>query len=218
VLPRVSGLCEKLIILGGINSQNLSEAGAEANLDVQFAFGVSHPIPVRSSFHSLPFRRSFWRATFVREHFTRLLDGLLSLNPIRGHQQIQTSKTPFLPECLPSYTFSFEALFGLAWLYCRTGEPTPYYIHKLWWRWTDRSVPRRTLFAIKCNSWNALVPKDFAKRICAGFAQLGARGVSLMFSSGDFGVGDGNSDPTTQKCFTNDERNITRFIPTFPAT
>jgi tripeptidyl-peptidase-1 len=34
---------------GGINDQNLSKAGAEAALDVQFAFGLSHPIPVASS-------------------------------------------------------------------------------------------------------------------------------------------------------------------------
>lgn len=32
--------------LGGLNSQNSSQAGSEANLDTQFAFGLSHPIPV----------------------------------------------------------------------------------------------------------------------------------------------------------------------------
>lgn len=61
------------------------------------------------------------------------------------------------------------------------------------------------------------VPQSFATRVCAGFAQLGARGVTLTFSSGDHGVGDGNPNPATQKCFTNDGRNVTRFIPTFPA-
>jgi tripeptidyl-peptidase-1 len=45
----------------------------------------------------------------------------------------------------------------------------------------------------------------------------GARGVSILFSSGDGGVGDGNADPATQECQTNDGRNITRFIPAFPA-
>jgi tripeptidyl-peptidase-1 len=38
-----------VIFPGGLNDQNLSLAGAEANLDVQFAFGVSHPIPVAPS-------------------------------------------------------------------------------------------------------------------------------------------------------------------------
>lgn len=37
---------------GGLNDQNLSLAGIEANLDVQFAFGLSHPIPVAS--YSIP--------------------------------------------------------------------------------------------------------------------------------------------------------------------
>lgn len=32
-------------MLGGLNNQTLAEAGAEANLDVQFAFGVSFPTP-----------------------------------------------------------------------------------------------------------------------------------------------------------------------------
>ena len=46
----------------------------------------------------------------------------------------------------------------------------------------------------------------------------GARGVSLMFSSGDGGVGDGDDNPATQRCFTNDGRNKTEFIPAFPAS
>ncbi|KAH8986019.1 subtilisin-like protein [Lactarius akahatsu] len=60
------------------------------------------------------------------------------------------------------------------------------------------------------------VPVDFARRVCGEFAQLGARGVSLLFSSGDGGVGDGDPDPATQTCFTNDGKNQTKFIPLFP--
>ena len=32
---------------GGANNQTPADAGDEANLDTQFAFGLSHPIPVR---------------------------------------------------------------------------------------------------------------------------------------------------------------------------
>ncbi|KAH8977865.1 subtilisin-like protein [Lactarius hatsudake] len=60
------------------------------------------------------------------------------------------------------------------------------------------------------------VPVDFARRVCGEFAQLGARGVSLLFSSGDGGVGDGDPNPATQTCFTNDGKNQTKFIPLFP--
>jgi tripeptidyl-peptidase-1 len=56
------------------------------------------------------------------------------------------------------------------------------------------------------------VPLSYATSVCNGFAQLGARGVSLLFSSGDNGVGrDG-------KCQTNDGKNTTVFIPDFPAS
>ena len=62
------------------------------------------------------------------------------------------------------------------------------------------------------------MPVSFARRVCSEFAQLGARGVSLMFSSGDGGVGDGDPDPATQECISNDGRNVTRFLPEFPSS
>jgi len=62
------------------------------------------------------------------------------------------------------------------------------------------------------------VPLAFAQRVCQEFAQLGARGVTITFSSGDGGVGDGDPDPATQECISNDGRNITRFDPAFPAS
>lgn len=51
------------------------------------------------------------------------------------------------------------------------------------------------------------VPRGYAKAVCDLFANLGVRGVSVFFASGDFGVGGGS-------CKTNG--NI-RFMPTFPA-
>jgi tripeptidyl-peptidase I len=54
------------------------------------------------------------------------------------------------------------------------------------------------------------VPESYAKRACAGFAQLGARGISLLFSSGDAGVG---PDGT---CFTNTKPSKKSFLPIFP--
>ncbi|KAH9029812.1 peptidase S8/S53 domain-containing protein [Lactarius deliciosus] len=46
-------------------------------------------------------------------------------------------------------------------------------------------------------------PKSYATQVCYLFAQLGVRGVSVLFASGDDGVGKGD---------------CTRFIPIFPAT
>ncbi|KAN0115995.1 Peptidase S8/S53 domain containing protein [Russula decolorans] len=84
------------------------------------------------------------------------------------------------------------------------------------------------------------VPKDYATRVCKEFGLLGesyfiiqlsgandlfvclsctgSRGVSIIFSSGDAGVGDGDSDPATQQCFSNDGKNNTIFLPQFPAS
>jgi tripeptidyl-peptidase-1 len=55
------------------------------------------------------------------------------------------------------------------------------------------------------------VPYSYAKRACAGFAQLGARGISVLFSSGDFGVGANGT------CVSNVD-NSTMFIPNFPTS
>lgn len=54
------------------------------------------------------------------------------------------------------------------------------------------------------------VPLSYARKVCHGFAQLGARGISVIFSSGDDGVGKNG------RCTTNDDRK--EFTPIFPAS
>lgn len=56
------------------------------------------------------------------------------------------------------------------------------------------------------------VPKSYALRVCQQFAQVGARGTSLLFSSGDRGVGG------TKTCVANDGKNTTEFMPDFPVS
>jgi tripeptidyl-peptidase I len=56
------------------------------------------------------------------------------------------------------------------------------------------------------------VPYSYAKRACSGFAQLGARGISLLFSSGDSGVGSNGT------CFSNIDASKAQFTPAFPAS
>jgi tripeptidyl-peptidase-1 len=57
------------------------------------------------------------------------------------------------------------------------------------------------------------VPRDYATTVCNMFAQLGAMGSSVLFASGDFGVGAGS-------CLSNDgtRKKHRRFIPMFPAS
>ncbi|KAF8076736.1 subtilisin-like protein [Lyophyllum atratum] len=151
---------EFIPVKGGLNNQTLEEAGAEANLDVQFAFGLSHPIP--STFYSTG------------------------------------GRPPFTPDVgTPT----------------NTNEPYDDWLQFI----LDHPNPPLSI-STSYGDHEQTVPESYAKRTCAGFAQLGARGVSLMFSSGDGGVGDNDANPATQQCFTNDGRNATRFIPLFPAS
>ena len=66
-------------------------------------------------------------------------------------------------------------------------------------------------FTTSYGDYEQTVPKDYATSVCNGFATLGARGVSIMFSSGDDGVGDGD-------CKSNNGTNIVAFQPNFPAS
>jgi tripeptidyl-peptidase I len=55
------------------------------------------------------------------------------------------------------------------------------------------------------------VPIDYAVKVCQQMAMLGARGVSLLFPSGN-GVG------VDRACLSNDGKNIRKFISFFPAS
>lgn len=52
------------------------------------------------------------------------------------------------------------------------------------------------------------VPPSYAKRVCNGFAQLGARGVTVIFGAGDWGVGN------PEQCHAAD--GSPRFVARFP--
>ncbi|TFK25946.1 tripeptidyl peptidase A [Coprinopsis marcescibilis] len=160
VKPAVNSSFKFVSVKGGLNNQTLSEAGAEANLDVQFAFGLSFPIP-----------GTFWSTA---------------------------GRPPFIPD-LTTPTNTNEPYLDWVDFVLRQKE-VPHSIS------TSYGEPEQT------------VPRKYAERVCHELAQLAARGVSLMYSSGDGGVGDGSEDPADHLCFTNDGKNTHRFMPTFPAT
>ncbi|KAF9021533.1 tripeptidyl peptidase A [Hymenopellis radicata] len=156
----VNSSFELISVKGGINSQNSSEAGVEANLDVQFAFGLTHPIP--GTFYSTAGRPPIIQAP-----------GDTSANTNEPYND---------------------------WIEFVLAQDDPPKVIS-----TSYGEPEQT------------VPFSYAQRACRGFAQLGARGISLTFSSGDGGVGDGNPDPATQQCQSLDGKNTTQFLPLFPA-
>jgi tripeptidyl-peptidase-1 len=75
------------------------------------------------------------------------------------------------------------------------------------------SLPDSKLPSILSTSYGddeQTVPLAYQKRVCLEIAALGARGVTVFFSSGDNGVGpDG-------LCYSNDGKNTRMFLPSFP--
>ncbi|KZO97104.1 subtilisin-like protein [Calocera viscosa TUFC12733] len=76
----------------------------------------------------------------------------------------------------------------------------------------DDQLP--STFSTSYGSEEVTVPIDYAQRVCAGLAALTARGVSLMYSSGDSGVGYANAS------YCVDPNNLSQkmFLPNFPAS
>ncbi|KZP30476.1 subtilisin-like protein, partial [Athelia psychrophila] len=87
-----------------------------------------------------------------------------------------------------------------------TNEP---YLDFLTFISNQTSIPQT--FTTSYGDYEQTVPKDYATSVCNGFATLGARGVSILFSSGDDGVGDGD-------CKSNNGTNKVAFQPNFPAS
>ena len=75
------------------------------------------------------------------------------------------------------------------------------------------NLPDEELPAVLSNSYGEneqSLPPSYLNATCSLFAQLGARGVSILFGSGDTGPG--------SSCVRNDGTNQTRFLPGYPAS
>ncbi|RYO16541.1 Tripeptidyl-peptidase sed2 [Alternaria arborescens] len=88
-----------------------------------------------------------------------------------------------------------------------TNEPYLVWVN---WLLSQHSIPR--IISTSYGDSEQTVPKSYAERVCKQFAQVGARGTTLFFSSGDHGIGG------TDTCYTNDGRNKYQFQPNFPAS
>lgn len=122
-----------------------------------------------------------------------------------------------------------ETILGIAWplpltAYSTGGSPpfnpdqhTPSNTNEPYLTWTqylmnqsDADIPQT--ISTSYGDDEQSVPLDYANQVCNMFAQLGARGKTLIFSSGDSGVGSNGS------CVSNDGKNTSMFIPNFPAS
>lgn len=75
-------------------------------------------------------------------------------------------------------------------------------------RLPDEELP--AVLSTSYGTYEQAVPVPYANQTCNMFAQLGARGISVIFASGDSGVGG--------PCVSNDGTKNTRFLPDFPAS
>ena len=73
----------------------------------------------------------------------------------------------------------------------------------------EPSVPQT--ISISYGGPEKLLPLQYTGALCDLFAELGARGASVIFPSGDDGVGDGG-------CIANDGSGRVQFIPEFPSS
>lgn len=141
------------VLLGG-STNDQSQPGTEANLDVQTVAGIGFPIP--STYYSTGGRPPF------------------------KPDQVTPNNTN------EPYTTEFEHLLGLP----------------------DSKLP--SILSTSYGDDEQTVPIPYQRRVCMEAAALGARGVTVLFASGDNGVG------TDGKCVSNDGKNTRKFLPSFP--
>ncbi|KAI9453248.1 subtilisin-like protein [Lactarius psammicola] len=84
----------------------------------------------------------------------------------------------------------------------------------MWLKWLDYmlelpKVPQTISTAF--GEYEKKLPPEYARTLCDMYAQLGVRGASVIFSSGNDGVGNGD-------CKANDGSGRVRFVPAFPAS
>ncbi|KAH7311332.1 tripeptidyl-peptidase 1 precursor [Stachybotrys elegans] len=88
-----------------------------------------------------------------------------------------------------------------------TNEPYLVWVN---WLLDQKSFPQ--VISTSYSDDEQTVPRSYAERVCKQFAAVGARGTTLLFASGDFGVGSFDPD----ECISNDGKNTTKFLPNFP--
>lgn len=126
--------------------------------------------------------------------------------------------------------------FGLTWptrgIFYSTGGEPPFqpdlltesdtnepYLDWLNYVLSQDSVPQTISTSYGDNEQT--VPQSYATRVCNDMAALGTRGVSVIFSSGDGGVGDGIAypdEPLEHQCYSNNGFKSPMFLPVFPAS
>ncbi|OAA82017.1 tripeptidyl-peptidase [Akanthomyces lecanii RCEF 1005] len=155
-------------------------------------------------------------------------EAAFSVELVSGGDDQQTPNTPQQNKDQKGYEGALDAqtMLGISWptplvMYNVGGKPPfrPLSMHTkntnepylAWLRHMQSVENPPSVISISYAEDEKLVPPEYARRVCAEFAQLAARGVSVLVASGDYGVG------RTKQCVTLDEKRR-RFMPSFPAS
>lgn len=122
-----------------------------------------------------------------------------------------------------------ETLLGISWptpllAWSTAGEPpftpdadNPEVDNEPYLTWLDYILQQDFIPQVISNSYEdneQTIPPAYAHAVCSKFAQLSARGVSVIFGSGDGGAGGVQPGGS---CLSNSD-NSTQFIPLFPSS
>lgn len=137
-------------------------------------------------------------------------DMLKQTTGVEGNLDVQTMLGIGWPTKLMAYTVGGSPPF-------QSDEATTSNTNEPYLVWLDAllSTPDSSMAKVISTSYDdseQTVPYSYASRVCNDLAQLGARGVSLFYASGDSGVG------SSGDCVTNDGKNTTSFLPQFPSS
>ncbi|KAI9849924.1 MAG: vesicle formation at the endoplasmic reticulum [Sclerophora amabilis] len=163
-------------------------------------------------------------ATFLKEYAPSATDGTFSVQSVRGGLNTQNDTVSDSVEANLDIQYGVSLAYPVPVTYYSTagrgplvpdsdqpmlpGSNEPYldfltYILKL----PNSELPHT--LSTSYGEDEQSVPESYNRKVCSMFAQLGSRGVSVLFSSGDTGPG--------SACQSNDGKNTTRFNPIFPA-
>lgn len=141
-----------------------------------------------------------------RENSTQLQDGV----GVEGGLDVQTLLGLGFPTPLVAYSTGGSPPF-------KPDADNPTVDNEPYLTWLNYVLAQPFVPQVVSNSYEddeQTVPESYAKVVCKGFAQLGARGVSVIFGSGDGGVSGVQSGGA---CLSN-VNNRTEFIPLFPSS
>ena len=239
-LPKaVKTTLEVVKLNGAINSQNASEAGSEAvspsadpqplaaveselqNLDVQYAGGISvgcflvADVTASSEFFQCPIPNIFY-STSGRGHNTQ---PNISYHDNENEPCVFISARVSEPCSDPFCRYRYDVL--LSYLLSLNDSALPLTLstsYGMCFPFLFNHFRRDSSSEALAGEEETDVPLDYARSICLRYGLLGARGVSVIHSSGDWGVGVGPSNNPNFSCPTQADGSGNRFRAVFPAS